>query len=390
MTAANTVHGGLYLHVPFCRTICPYCDFAVVPDREPSLHARWASALARAVDADPPEFPLRSVYVGGGTPGRIDPERLRPILATTLGPDVREVTLEANPEDVTPARLEAWREIGVSRLSIGVQRLDPDGLRRLGRAASRGAVERLPQMLAQWRSLGGTASVDLIYGLLGDEPEQIAGQVDEVLRWPVDHLSAYALTIEPGTPFGRATLAGRRFAADEDVVAACYGALLGIIEQQGWESYEVSNFCRPGYRAVHNTGYWERRPYIGHGPGAASLRRDGHRWVRTFRHRALAAWLDEPLEIAAHDVLDDRAIAAETLLVGLRSDIGVPAALLEPFRARSGAVVARLFEAGDLVASGSEVRMPPRRRMRAEAVAASWLAALDGAVETIDNRGSRD
>lgn len=380
--------GGVYLHVPFCRTICPYCDFAVVQDRDRGAHQAYVDALVGAIDREPTELRLRTVYLGGGTPGRLTPERIARLMEAVrrrFPGTPEEVTLEANPEDVSASRLEAWRRAGIGRLSVGVQRLDDSGLRRLGRARSAPAVAALPELLARWRELGGRASIDLIYGVPGEEVGVFGGQVATVLDWAVDHLSAYALTVEAATPYALAVARGSLVPPDAEVVADCYGRLLDELERRGWWAYEVSNFCRPGHQAVHNTAYWQGRPYLGFGMSAASMLRTSGRRLRFRRPETWSGFLAEPSARVGRECLSPAEEVAEQVLHGLRSDVGVPGSLLEPWRSGpDGVRVRRLLEEGWIELRDGRVRMPPRRRLLADEVAAIWLAGMPRAPDRND------
>jgi oxygen-independent coproporphyrinogen-3 oxidase len=377
------VAGGVYLHVPFCRTICPYCDFAVVRDRDPADHGIYLRALLASIAAEEAELSLRTIYLGGGTPARLDPALLAELIDAVqrrFAGAARELTLEANPEDLSAARLEAWRRAGIDRLSVGVQRLDSAGLRRLGRARSRTAIERLPRLLGRWRDAGGRRSVDLLYGVPAEQVVQFGEQMRTVLDWPIDHLSAYALTVEPGTPYARAVARGRLVPADGDVVADCYDTLLDAIAARGWHAYEVSNFCRPGAGARHNTAYWEGRPYLGFGLAASSmLVADGRR--RRFRRPSeWSAYVASPERREEIEVLTATEQMAEEILHGLRSDVGVPRRYLDRWlRGEDAARPERLLAEGCLRTDGDRVRLVPRRRLIADEIAAVWLAAVAGA-----------
>lgn len=383
-TAPRPVHGGLYLHVPFCRTVCPYCDFAVVADRRAAAHDEWLGAVQTSMAAEPEPFAAATVYLGGGTPARLGDERIAGLLASVrgrFGGEWREVTLEANPEDLSTERLARWRAAGVDRLSIGVQRLAPARLKTLGRARSAPHLARLPELLAEWRATGGRSSIDLMYGLPGEDSRAFRDELSTVLDWPVDHLSAYALTVEPRTPWARATARGRLLPADEDVTAACHAVLVDEVAARGWDAYEVSNFAAPGARAVHNAAYWQGRPWLGFGPDAASSLPAGGGTLRFRRARAWADWLAAPAARREVEVVDAVAAIAERLVLGLRSFVGVPAAWLAPWQAAEPTLVGRLLADGDL-APGEEpgtLALRPGPRLLADELALRWWTALDAA-----------
>jgi oxygen-independent coproporphyrinogen-3 oxidase len=272
--------------------------------------------------------PAASLFFGGGTPSLLPPEALAAVVADArrglgLVPDA-EVTLEANPEGLDAARLRGFRAAGVTRLSLGVQSVDEAVLRRLGRthsaADARGAF-------AAARAAGfDDVNVDLLFACPDEELRGWMRTLDEVLAWEPDHLSAYALTLEPATPFGRRPPAGL---PDEDLQVAQFEALVERAHRAGLERYEVSNFARPGHRSRHNLGYWRREDYIGLGPGAhgalGAVRYATQRSEPRWRAAALAGeWAIEGWER-----LSARQMAAERIVLGLRLIEGIPAAWLE-------------------------------------------------------------
>jgi oxygen-independent coproporphyrinogen-3 oxidase len=346
---------GIYVHCPFCTRRCPYCDFNVAIYRADRI-GPFAAALATEVEryAALPwagRVPAVSLFFGGGTPSLVPPEAVAAVVAGArrglgLTADA-EVTLEANPEGLDVPRLRAFRAAGVTRLSLGVQALDDRVLARLGRehgaAAARAAF-------AAARAAGlDSVSVDLIYGSPGQDLASFAATLDEVLAWGPDHLSAYALTLEPRTPFGR------RPPADlppEDDVVAQFEHLVARTAAAGLERYEISNFARPGFRSRHNLLYWHREEYLGLGPGAhAALgaTRFGNLRAHTRYAAALAAgrW---PIEWAER--LGPAEVRAERILLGLRLVEGIPRAWVA-----AAPALERHLEAGLLAERGDRVAL---------------------------------
>ena len=382
--APHPVDGGVYLHVPFCRTVCPYCDFAVVADRRAAAHDEWLNAVRASMAAESAPLAAATVYLGGGTPARLGDQHIADLLASVrdrFRGAWREVTIEANPEDLSAERLAHWRAAGIDRLSVGVQRLAPARLKMLGRARSAPHLARLPELLAEWRSAGGQSSIDLMYGLPDEDPAAFRRELAAVLDWPVDHLSAYALTVEPRTPWARATARGRLLPADEDTTAACHAELIDEVARRGWDAYEVSNVAAPGARAVHNSAYWQGRPWLGFGPDAASSLPTPAGTLRFRRVRDWADWLAAPAARCEVEVVDAAAAVAERLALGLRSFVGVPAAWLAPWQAAEPALVGRLLAAGDLGAGEDPgtLALRPSARLLADELALHWWTALDAA-----------
>jgi oxygen-independent coproporphyrinogen-3 oxidase len=294
--ASGTLAGdrplGVYVHFPFCSVRCPYCDFAV-DTRSEIPHDRYADAVIAEVAARAPWFmpsrrtpELRSIYFGGGTPGLWRPEALGRVIhavRTQLGAagDSRlelEITVEANPGEVTAERLAGWRAAGVNRLSLGVQALDDRLLGPIGRNHDAAAG---PASVQAARAAGfEDLSCDLMFGLPGQTLEDWRRAVDALIALGPTHVSTYALTIERGTRFGALDRAGRLARPDDEQAAAMYLAAHDALGAAGYEHYEVSSYARPGRRARHNSLYWTGGAYLGVGCSAASFRPlgDGTGW----------------------------------------------------------------------------------------------------------------
>jgi oxygen-independent coproporphyrinogen-3 oxidase len=272
--------------------------------------------------------PAVSVFLGGGTPSLLPPEAVAAVLADAqrgLGLTLdAEVTLEANPEGLDADRLRAFRAAGVTRLSLGVQSLDDLLLRRLGRTHS--AADARSAYRAARAAGFDNVSLDLLYAC----PDQDLGgwtrTLDEALAWAPEHLSAYALTLEPATPFGRRPPAGL---PDEDLLVAQFEALLARTARAGLERYEISNFARPGFPSRHNLGYWRRDDYLGLGPGAHGALGAVRYWTLRSEPRWRAAVHAGTWPIEGWERLTERQVAAERIVLGLRLAEGVPLEWLE-------------------------------------------------------------
>lgn len=339
---------GLYVHVPFCRQLCPYCDFAVAVRRDPP-HDAYCDALLRELDARSNELDAAptTVYFGGGTPAMWATSALERFLERIDGTAAVEITIEANPHDITQARLETWARLGIDRVSLGVQSFDDGALRGLGRdhdaATARRAVELLVTS-AKFRS-----SIDLIYGGPRYGRDVLASDLDIVAVLRPDHISAYELTVEPTTVFGRRQRSGDLDLPQVDDVVDCGVELVAQLAQLGYERYEVSSFGRDGDRAIHNSGYWLGRPYVGLGVGAHSMTRCTDGVVgRRQNTRRLGEYLEAPTrpveieEVGAADHLAERLLLAGRTTLGVRWD-----RLRADFAGLDGSVWRRLSEATD-------------------------------------------
>jgi putative oxygen-independent coproporphyrinogen III oxidase len=317
---------GVYVHIPFCRERCDYCAFATYTDRD-HLMERYADAcvteLARLV-AEGGLLPATSVFFGGGTPSRLHPETLCRILSAIPVRADAEVTVECNPEDADHAHLATYRRAGVNRLSFGLQSTHAHVLAGLGRRHVPDAEARIAAAVQDagyedW-------NLDLIFGGAGETDADWRATLDRVLDLPnpPPHLSAYALTIEPGTPLARA---GDRH-PDDDTLAARYELADDVLCRAGYRWEEISNWARPGHRCRHNHLYWDQGDYAGIG-SAAHSHRAGERWwnVRT-PDRYIEAIESGRSPEAGREVLTDEQRAFEALSLSLRTPHGVPSANL--------------------------------------------------------------
>lgn len=269
---------GVYLHVPFCKHACPYCDFYKFELRDRPARLRLdfpgqlAAELRLLLDRDPAlaRRPLATIYFGGGTPSTLEPGRVARLVETLRAsfppaPGL-EVTLEANPENLTPGRARQWAAAGINRLSIGVQSFHEDELALLERLHRPAAIHRA---VANARDAGmDNLSLDLMFALPGQDMERWAGNLAAATALAPDHISLYGLTWHEGTPFHRALKKGRLLPAEEDLEVEMFLHAAQFLEECGFEHYEVSNFARPGRRSRHNQRYWLGSDVLPLGPGA--------------------------------------------------------------------------------------------------------------------------
>lgn len=266
---------GVYVHFPWCRKKCPYCDFLSIAADPASLpHEQYASAVLTELKARVPadtKVPLRSIFFGGGTPSLWKSGQLGRVLAGILtafhakSADV-EITVECNPTHFDEPKARSLLDVEVNRISLGIQALDADRLAFLGRWHS--AQEGLSAVRAAVRSGMPRVSSDLIYGVNAQSPQTAANEVKQIAQLGVSHLSAYALTIEPQTAFGALARKGRLPLARDSAVADSFLQVSDTLQSQGFAHYEISNFARDGHVSDHNLGYWRGRDYLGLGCGA--------------------------------------------------------------------------------------------------------------------------
>jgi len=377
---------GVYVHWPFCLSKCPYCDFNSHV-REQIDQARWRAALLAEIDhyaARSKGRTVTSIFFGGGTPSLMDPATAAAIIDRIsqrwpVAPDL-EITLEANPSSVEASRFADLAKAGVGRVSLGVQALDDDALRFLGRRHD--AAEALAALdIAQARF--GRVSFDLIYARPGQTVVAWGDELARALAFGTEHLSLYQLTIEPGTRFATLHERGEIELPDEETQVGLYEATAEILGAAGLPAYEISNHARPGAECRHNLTYWRYGDYVGIGPGAhGRLTLDGGK-LATRAHRAPEIWL-ERVEANGHGAHADVPISIderrdEMLLMGLRLDEGVSRARL---RAELGQDLAdlvdparldRLVRGGFLAVDDTRLRATDAGRQRLNAVLGELL-----------------
>jgi len=329
-----TLAGGLgvYVHWPYCERICPYCDFNVVRDRGAgetgrSLGGAIIADLAAHAALTGPRL-MTSLFFGGGTPSLMRPDQVAQIVDVARGlwtaaPGF-EITLEANPTSAEADRFSAFAQAGVNRLSLGVQSLDDDALRFLGRNHDAATARRAASLAAD---AFPRLSIDLIYALPGQSGAAWRRQLSGALALGAEHISPYQLTIEPGTAFHRAVGRGAWREPAGQLAADLYEITQDVLETAGFDAYEISNHARgEGARSRHNLTYWRGEDYVGVGPGAhGRLTLEGSRWA-SVGARSVAGYVEAVRKDgigSAREPLSPRDVAVERLLMGLRTSEGV-------------------------------------------------------------------
>jgi oxygen-independent coproporphyrinogen-3 oxidase len=352
--------GGIYVHIPFCLTRCGYCDFNAYAGLD-DLKPRYQRALLGEADLWRRDWAgerVGSIFLGGGTPTTIDPVDLEELLVSLRERfDVTadaEVTIEANPDTVDAVLLEALRAIGYGRLSMGAQSFDPAVLASLERVHSPDSVRRA---FAEARTAGhDNVNLDLIYGAHGETVEGWERTLRETISLGPEHVSAYALTVEPATPLGHQVARGERPAPDPDVQADMFQVACALLGEAGYVHYEVSNWALPGYECRHNLGYWRRRPYLGLGAGAHSFRGETRWWNTRPPEEYLATVERGERPIGGRERLEPSDAYLEEVFLRLRTFEGVPASWIE-------AAVAEPFLEGSLLAERDGALVPTERGM---------------------------
>ena len=379
---------GVYIHVPFCRQACHYCDFHF--STQTNISERMVEAIAREAHLREAQLhrwkghEIQSLYLGGGTPSLLSEEAITRLIqgvskALHFDPaSLKEVTLEANPEDLTPSKLDAWKRAGVQRLSVGIQSFHDDTLAWMNRAHTGTQAEEGVRRASE---AGFSAiTVDLIYGV--PTARDWKDDVARALALPVQHLSAYALTVEPQTVLGSRVAKGQEQEAPDERTVAEYRLLCDTMNQRGWTHYETSNWAAPkggnedAWRAIHNSAYWSGAPYLGLGPGA-------HGFLPPVRYANVS---NNPryLKSIALDRLDQTTEALtesdrynESIMTGLRTDHGICQDELEQtFGLRPELVDAEAWSqavrSGDLIqTSNGRHRVPESRWITGDRIAST-------------------
>lgn len=329
--------GGLYIHVAYCRKKCLYCDFFSAGERIADWK-RYVNAVINEfiIRKDEMAWPLRTVYLGGGTPSLMPGEEFIRLCAA-LAPyfaEVVEFTLEVNPDDVDEVMLKIWKNAGVNRLSIGIQTFDDKSLAAIGRSHDRQTALHAYQLA---RKVFDNISIDLMFGLPGQNLDSWRSDVETVLRLRPEHISCYALMYEEGTAFTTLRNQGRLKEAAEELSEEMFLLLIKKLADNGYDHYEISNFALPGHRSIHNSSYWLQKPYIGLGPSAHSY--DGKRERKSNRadlRGYIDYWSDDEInshrrEIIVKENLSDEELMEEYILTRMRMREGIP---IHEFRSR--------------------------------------------------------
>ncbi|MGC9454405.1 MAG: radical SAM family heme chaperone HemW [Phycisphaerae bacterium] len=379
---AGPVASALYIHVPFCRRKCRYCDFYSVPVNEAVCEA-FVSAAAREFERrhDRLASPLRSVYVGGGTPTALPLDLLERLLGLTgeLVGESTEFTVEANPQTVSEELARVLADAGVNRVSVGAQSFNERELRLLGRIHGPDDIGRACENVR--RAGIENINLDLIYGIPLQGLSEWSRTLEAALGMAPQHLSCYALSFAPGTPLEADLRAGRVSEAEDSVQRRQYEAARAAAVQAGLNQYELSNFARDGRECVHNITYWKNRPYAGIGPAAAS-------YIDTVRStntpglenyvRSLLCGEDPP---ASTERLRGRTRAAEAVMLALRMTQGIDR---DEFKSTYGLdvvegfprTVSRYCADGYLLVTPQRIRLAPRAYFVADTILADFLGEV--------------
>ena len=357
---------GIYIHIPFCKSRCIYCAFYSTTDLR--WRQRYVDAVCREWQLRSHELstPVTTVYFGGGTPSQLTPQQLQQLL-TALPPSAPEATIEANPDDITPTYAATLSQLGINRVSMGAQTFDDQRLHFLHRRHTSGQVKEAVHHL---RNAGiRNISIDLMYGFPGETLSDWERDIDVALTLDVEHISAYCLTVEKGTPLfyqmrnenQRSTTEGEvKFEmrnGSEELERAMYERLIDKLEAAGYEHYEISNFAKPGFRSRHNSSYWQDIPYIGLGAAAHSYDGKCRSWNISDIRQYMEA-MERGERLFESETLDDDTHYNDRITVALRTREGLDLTTLSPKHRRYCLKEAQRFiDNGELRIDGNHLSL---------------------------------
>lgn len=366
---------GIYIHIPFCKQKCTYCDFHFSTSFQ-AYRVRMIESIGKELELRKNYMqgqPIETIYFGGGTPSILNPEELHYLLDTIhthfdtslLG----ELTLEANPDDITEERIASWKDAGINRLSIGLQSFRESDLQWMNRAHT--VREALNCVNLAVKNGISTITVDLIYGLPGLTNEEWVHHIETAVQMGVQHVSAYCLTIEGGTTLDAFVKKGKIIPADEHHQAEQFLLLVDTLERNGFIQYEISNFCRPGNESRHNSNYWKGIHYLGAGPSAHSYNGTSRSWNIRNNHLYMNAvereecWF-ETEELSKTDIYN------ELLMTGLRMAEGINTDQLNeilPPDPDFHSQISQLQREGLMEIQGTSIRLTKTGRLQADRIA---------------------
>lgn len=315
---------GIYIHIPFCSKACHYCNFHFSTSL--ALSDAMVTAIQKEIEnrANELEEKIDTVYVGGGTPSLLKPEAIHAILHTArktyrINPDA-EITLEANPDDITPAKAMAWKSMGINRFSIGVQSFGDTHLQWMNRAHD---AQQSLKCIEVIRNAGfSNFSIDLIYGTPGQTQQDWINDLQTAIDLKIPHLSCYAMTVEEGTALHHMIAYKKKEKVSEEEQAERFDALLHMTATNGYGQYEISNFAVPGMESKHNSGYWESKSYLGFGPSAHSFQQGKRSW-NISNNAEYMKGVETGQPVATTEILTERDMLNEYTMTGLRSAKGI-------------------------------------------------------------------
>ncbi len=364
---------GLYLHIPFCKQACHYCNFhfATSLQQKPELlEVMHLELVGRAPDWQ--HESIETIYFGGGTPSLLDPPELGSLLQTirqqyALAPHA-EITLEANPDDMHEEKILGWKELGINRLSLGIQSFAQDDLTWMNRAHD---ADQAKQAIKQAIKHFSNLTADLIYGTPGLTDAQWIQNIQTLIDLGIPHISAYALTVEPKTPLEKQIRLKQKHETNPDQQARQFLILVDTLTQAGFEHYEISNFAKPGFRSRHNSSYWKGVAYLGIGPSAHSYQPPVRSW-QVANNRQYIEQIRNQIWIHESETLTWAQQLNESVMIALRTMEGLSRTLIPPaVQEKWKPLIQRYETAGWLVMEADRIRLTNAGKLQADGIAAA-------------------
>jgi oxygen-independent coproporphyrinogen III oxidase len=371
---------GIYFHIPFCKQACSYCDFHFSTTFE-GYRGKLVACLAQELESRQNELNptiIESIYFGGGTPSLLTSEELSMLMDTVQRNfsihQQTEITLETNPDDISENKLMKWKAAGINRLSIGVQSFLEEDLKWMNRAHN---VEQAHNALSLAKKFGFVISLDLIYGLPGSTSDSWRLNLDKALSYRPEHISAYCLTVEQKTALHQWVKQNKIQVANEEEQSDQFEALVDALKNSGYEQYEISNFCRDGNYAVHNSNYWKSKPYLGIGPSAHSFDGKSRRW-NVANNTAYMKGIETNREYFEQEKLTPTERVNEYILTGLRTKWGVRLEKLQEIRELPSGFWERLnafVASGDVLVDKHHLSLSEKGKLLADYIASELFLA---------------
>lgn len=362
---------GIYVHIPFCARRCIYCGFfSTVREAEA---ARYVNDLCQELELRRDYLegaPVSTIYFGGGTPSRLTPGQIGQVIdsiRSVYGLDnLEELTVECNPDDITPAFASALQKLGVNRISMGVQTFNDDLLRFLGR---RHTARQAIDAVCTCRKAGiDNISIDLMYGLPGQTDDIQQQDLETATGLDVSHISSYCLSFEEGSPLEKMRNDGRVLPADDDTCARMYDRMCAHLHKAGFEHYEISNFCKPGCHSRHNSSYWDGTPYLGLGAGAHSYNRTSRQWNPSDLDSYMQG-IEKDSPVFELETLSDTDRYNEKLMLSLRTSRGLSLSDYSPADRQTVLKSAEALSSnGSLLLDNNHLRIPESRMFISDAI----------------------
>jgi oxygen-independent coproporphyrinogen III oxidase len=377
---------GIYIHIPFCKQACHYCNFHFTTSlrrKNELIAAIVRESVLRNTYLEGQT--VETIYFGGGTPSLLEAADLQQLLDTislqyVIHPHT-EITLEANPDDITAEKLAAWKSLGINRLSIGIQSFFDEDLRWMNRAHN---AEQAISKLQLAKGLFDNITIDLIYGTPTLTDEKWKANVEMALGMGIRHLSCYALTVEPKTPLHKMVLQQQKEDTDPEKQARHFLQLMGWLEKAGYEHYEISNFAQPGFQSRHNRSYWQGNHYLGLGPSAHSFNGRSRQWNKSNNNSYMDALAKDELSFET-ELLTPVQQYNEYVMTSLRTaeglDLAKAGALLQATHKKTHfsveAAAAKYLQQGKMKRVNGFLRLTPEGRLLADGIAADLFLLED-------------